>query len=587
MVSPFRSLRFTLLVPFVGLVVAVAAAVTWLSYQASVRAVDEVSRRLLEDVANRIAQTTTQYLSTPAVVLNVIAPESQPDVSGADLSSLSPVLVSDFEKRLWVASNLFPKQNHYVYYGADSGRFVGLQRDAPGGAELRLRAQPDEPRRVYRAVSPEVRGEVLREEAYDPKTRPWYKLVVEKRVTTWTPMYRNFASGELTITLARPVFRPDGTVRGVAATDLSLAQLAKFVRALTISESGVAFIVDPAGQLIASSFAESAAGQTSQTQTSGALDSASPLIRDAFATIVAARNPDTPLTSNSTTVRHQPFKSSLGPAHLSVIDYHDGAGLDWRLVVAVPRADHMAPVYQNMTENLTIGALAVLLALALGAWMIHRVARDVSDVSRAADRLMRGDGPITRIPTRGDEIGVLATSVAAIQDQLLYDPLTGALNRSAFVRQFGVVVDELAAGERLALVYIDLDRFKKVNDRHGHAMGDIVLAKSAERIRRRLREKDLFARYGGDEFVVMVRGKAAVDAAPALADRLRERLSMGMTIGELSVSVGASIGIAIYPDDGDSLDELLARADSRMYDEKRKTASERKDRRRNFFVSAP
>jgi diguanylate cyclase (GGDEF)-like protein len=141
--------------------------------------------------------------------------------------------------------------------------------------------------------------------------------------------------------------------------------------------------------------------------------------------------------------------------------------------------------------------------------------------------------------------------------------------------------------EPLALIYIDLDRFKKINDRYGHAVGDAVLAKSAQRIRRRLRDQDSFARFGGDEFVVMVRGHAAVSGIDALVTRLSEHLRMGMNVGEHHVAVGASIGVAIFPDDGRTLDELISVADSRMYGEKRKTAEMRNLRKAISNLSVP
>ncbi len=586
---PFRSLRATLLVPFVLLVTAVAGTVSYLSYSAGVRGAEDMSRRLLEDVAIRIAQATTQYLATSSVVLNVVSPDgSEAAVDSAEFNALSPVLITDVEKRLWIASGLYPEQNSYVYYGSETGRFVGIERSAPGGPEVRLRAQPNEPRRVYRAISPEKRGALLREEDFNPHERPWYRLAVERGRKTWTPLYKNFSSGDLTITLAKPILRADGSVRGVAATDMSLTRLSKFVRDLKISENGVAFVVEPDGALVATSSLEDGASASSARQRKLAAQHSSAFVRDAYAAL--SRLPaqaQAPQASGSTAVRHLPFESALGAAFLSSIDYRDDAGLNWRFIVAVPRADHMAPVYRSMAENLAVSAAALLIAIALGAWVLHRVANDVSSVSRAAARLISGQGPITAIPDREDEIGALASSMAAIQDQLWFDKLTGALNRDAFSRQFAHAVDSLPDDERLAVVYIDLDRFKKVNDRHGHAVGDAVLAKSAERIRRRLREKDLFARYGGDEFVIMVRGNAAVAAINALAERLRERLSLGMTIGEAHVAVGASIGVAIFPEDGTTLDELVEMADSRMYDAKRKAANARRQRKLNMFVSAP
>ncbi len=594
MASPFKSLRTALLVPFVLLVMAVAVAVSWLSYVAGMRAVDDVSRRLLEDVANRIAHTTEQEMATSAVVLNAVAPDS--NVRGEetpDFSSLSPTMISEFEKRLWLASGLFPERNSYVYYGSETGRFVGIQRNAPGGAETRVRAQPNELRRVYRVVSPNERGELLREEDFDPHVRPWYQQTMVRRALNWTPIYRDFSSGKLTITLAKPVLRADGTIRGVAATDIALGSIEKLVQSLRVSENGIAFVVERDGSLVASSVDRELALSGATDTRLAASKSASVLVRDAFTAVnaLASHSADKKLATLServsTSVEHVAFESERGPAHASVITYRDSAGLDWRFVVAVPRADQMAPVYRGVAESAAIGGAAVLLALALGTWLLHRIANDVSIVTRAAERLAAGQGPITSIPERTDEIGALASSVAAIQDALLYDPLTGALNRAAFVRQFAHTVESLSQDDKLAIIYIDLDRFKKINDRHGHTVGDAVLGKSAERIRRRLRENDLFSRYGGDEFVIMVNGHTAVEALPALVERLSQQLSRGMDVGELHVAVGASIGTATFPDDGETLDQLISIADARMYDAKRRTAHERRQRKSAPLISAP
>jgi diguanylate cyclase len=593
MASPFRSLRAALLVPFVLLVVAVAVAVSWSSYVAGLQAVDNVSRRLLEDVANRIAHSTEQEMATSAVVLNAVAPDGATRREEAsDFSSLAPTVIGEFEKRLWVASGLFPERNGYVYYGSETGRFVGIQRNAPGGAEIRIRAQPNELRRVYRVVSPNERGELLREENYDPHSRPWYQQAMARKALSWSPIYRNFAQRNLTITLAKPVLRADGTIRGVAATDIALTSLEKLVQSLRVSENSVAFVVERDGSLVASSADRELALSGSGDARLAASKSASALVRDAFAAATALATQSTEKKSAtlservSTSVEHVAFESEEGRAHASVITYRDSAGLDWRFVVAVPRADQMAPVYRGLAGSAAIGGAAVLLALALGTWLFHRVANDVSVVTRAAERLAAGHGPITSIPARRDEIGALASSVVAMSDALLYDPLTGALNRAAFVRQFANLAASLGVNDRLAIIYIDLDRFKKVNDRYGHTVGDAVLAKSAERIRRRLRDNDLFARYGGDEFVIMVNGNAAVDALPALVDRLAERLSKAMNVGEHHVAVGASIGAATYPDDGDSLDQLISIADARMYDAKRRTAEVRRQRKSTSHASA-
>ena len=112
---------------------------------------------------------------------------------------------------------------------------------------------------------------------------------------------------------------------------------------------------------------------------------------------------------------------------------------------------------------------------------------------------------------------------------------------------------------------VDLDRFKPVNDRNGHMVGDLVLKEVARRLARCLRPTDLRARYGGDEFVVVVDESDGPRTARNAADRIVAKLAEPMIFGDLSVNIGASIGIARFPKDADSDDELLRKADSALY----------------------
>lgn len=581
MAVPFRSLRATLLVPFVLLIVAVATGIYWVSYNAATRAVHEVSERLLDDVSSRVAQAASQHLSGASMVLNVALPEGSARLDEtSEIAFLMPNSVSQLEQRLWIASGMSADKYRSVYFASESGRYIGVHRNAAGGGEVRIRVRAEEPLRVYRAVSAEKRGELLREVAYDPHTQPWYRAALERRSVVWSPVYRDFSTGQLMVTLAKPVLRPDGGVRGVAATDVSFDQLARFVRELRVSENGVVFVSEPNGNLLASSADKdltTASNVNDPMLRLQAEASSSSLVRAAFtaakngkANVSEARVFATGVARQD--IAHANFDSELGETHVAITSYRDPAGLDLRLFVATPDRDFLGPLHENMTKGIAIGGAAALLALALGFWVLRRVANDVESVKRAAERLVSGEGPITKIPEREDDIGALANSVAAIQGALLYDRLTGALNRDAFSRQFESTISQMPLDDRVALIFIDLDRFKQVNDRYGHSVGDAVLAKSAERIRRRLRENDLFARFGGDEFVIMINGKQSVQAIDALVERLSERLALGMTIDGHNVAVGASIGVAISPDDGDTLDELIRVADGRMYGEKRKTA---------------
>jgi diguanylate cyclase (GGDEF)-like protein/PAS domain S-box-containing protein len=150
-----------------------------------------------------------------------------------------------------------------------------------------------------------------------------------------------------------------------------------------------------------------------------------------------------------------------------------------------------------------------------------------------------------------------------------HDPLTGLANRRDLCDRLEQMLARGAVGEgsSLALMYLDLDGFKEVNDRQGHHTGDLVLKAVADRLRKTLRGRQLVARLGGDEFVVVVESATTADGA-AMAQRLIRQVSSPYSFSPgTTVSVGASIGIA-FATNHDSLESLMKRADTALYDAK-------------------
>jgi diguanylate cyclase (GGDEF)-like protein len=162
------------------------------------------------------------------------------------------------------------------------------------------------------------------------------------------------------------------------------------------------------------------------------------------------------------------------------------------------------------------------------------------------------------------------------------DPLTGLANRRAFDRTLADLRDPHAVGERGALIVVDLDHFKQVNDTLGHQRGDEVLREVARQIRLRVRDADLVARLGGDEFAIVLPGADPVRARWVAADiRAGVREACGSLA--LGVPVDASVGVAPLGPDGDTA-ELMARADAAMY--RVKLARRCDGRRRRRFSTA-
>ena len=154
----------------------------------------------------------------------------------------------------------------------------------------------------------------------------------------------------------------------------------------------------------------------------------------------------------------------------------------------------------------------------------------------------------------------------AVSVRAQFDALTGLLNRTALERRLeGIVANAKETGSSFALLFVDLDRFKFVNDTFGHKVGDELLKEVATILRTSVRENDLVARLGGDEFLVALLGLNNPAVAENIARKLVKTLSTPMEIMGKVVSVSASIGIATYPKDGEDVESLTKNADSAMY----------------------
>jgi len=155
---------------------------------------------------------------------------------------------------------------------------------------------------------------------------------------------------------------------------------------------------------------------------------------------------------------------------------------------------------------------------------------------------------------------------AQLIDHAYHDSLTGLPNRRlARDRILSAVKRAARTSQGMAVLWIDLNRFKQINDQYGHPVGDAVLQQTAERLSGRLRSSDTLARMGGDEFMALIEGTSSRETAEAIAKDLLESLALPMQIEELELNISASIGISLYPEDGQTGDSLSHHADQAMY----------------------
>jgi len=206
--------------------------------------------------------------------------------------------------------------------------------------------------------------------------------------------------------------------------------------------------------------------------------------------------------------------------------------------------------------TLTFGIAAIALALLIA----RHTLRKIGQKSRQID----------------EQMVELERSRAALREEATHDPLTGLANRRLFYDRLQQAIRHAHRyGGKVGILYVDMDRFKDINDRHGHHIGDAVLMEVAQQLRDCVRESDSVARLGGDEFVVLLEGVQGRHDCVAAALKIEHSLAHSARFDDLELDIDASIGQAVYPDDGSDEDALIRAADAAMYRVKSGCESER------------
>jgi diguanylate cyclase (GGDEF)-like protein len=567
------SLGQALIVPYVALVIMLALTIVGLSYREGLRTVDSMASPLIIETAKRIDLAFEKHVMGSSAVLESAFPNGV--YAASDISQ-------DIEKlrnRFWIATSLHTDPNNYVYYGNKNGQVLGLYRRAGDEAQLRLKLRAEDHREFFsfNGIGGKTSFVSRETKLFDPRTRPWYLAAQRTNEQTWTSVYIDFSSGDLVATRARRVLGVDSQFEGVVATDLSLKKLNTFISNLKVSSNGVALILEPNGDLIASSVSPNIA-----------------LMPDGTRQRISAKNSDHPQVAAlySHIQKHLPLlDSNVGPQmvayegakgeklYASINRLKDKSGLSWLSAVAIPQSDFTTGISENFFKTAVLTAVAALIAILLGVRILGWVTRDLKQLSEHAQKIGQGQLDTPLKIDREDEIGRLAISFAMMQKRLLSDKLTGLANREALIlrtqkrcKQAFENQNAHETEDHFALLFIDLNQFKVINDVMGHQVGDEALIEVGQRLLKQSTSRDLVARLSGDEFVMLI--DEINGNIPLESLRLELHLALNQPLQCLKetaledLSFGGSIGHAIFPQDGLNAATLLKKADRRMYKQK-------------------
>ena len=493
---------------------------------ASRRATDELESRTVANVlslADTVAARTRAFLAGAADSLEsgrgMIARDL---VDTRDDVTLERFLAAHLEAHDWLRG---------IYLGRADGSFVMVDRQRGGFGTKRVSRRGDVAKARFAPPADEFgrrRIVVDPDDGYDPRTRPWYaKAVATERAggvsgeIVWTDPYRFFSSSEPGVSAAVRVRSGDGRDAGVLGIDVDIRAFSDFLSVVAGDEDGTAVLVDGARHVIAAS----RPGLIASDDGGAALPSIGDLSNGSLGGLAALLDEPVAHADGEPHALSDPallgLKRSLG----TLCD----CGLDWQLLAQIPLERDSAALGAYFSGRLRtlLGALAFLSLMAmlvvLGATLpLGRLHRDAT-----------------------------------------VDRLTGVARREELERRLAPLVRGQRfreRRERLVAVAVDLDRFKAINDRYGHAAGDVVLARLAKRLRASVGPGNLVGRIGGDEFVLVLRLPLSEDVRDAV-ERIRlATVSAPFTAAGVCHVIGLTAGVACLERD-ESMERFVARAD--------------------------
>jgi len=460
--------------------------------------------------------------------------------------------------------------------------FSGFMKFHPEYLQIRLIAKDNygvELIRYDRAGDQTVRvqGSALQEKGvfpyvFDTLTLPPGHIYVSP-ITVNHELGAHSAEGRPTLRLATPVATADGSVVGVVVIDVDLASLLKFLQ-VDIPGNYQVYLANEWGDLLI---------DPDPTQTFGFDKGRRILMQDSF----AATRPLFEKGAPNVVLNGFDQPQQAADHVYAFIRRPFGVSEGNRFVVlglSVPLQDVLVDAKLLGSSIVRMVLIFSVLAIVLAIAFARALTQPLQILAQAAMQFF-SDGPQPRLPLgRTDEIGILArcfermrgeikVQMATLydkQDELVHlashDTLTNLPNRKLFMERLDAAIGETTVdGPQLAVLFVDLDRFKLINDQFGHAVGDAVLVAVARRLQHVLRSGDLVARLGGDEFIVLMKGLQSNEAVLGIAAKIKRALDEDIVVNDQHMKVGASIGISQYPQDGTCAEALLSSADAAMY----------------------
>ena len=431
---------------------------------------------------------------------------------------------------------------------------------------------------------------------YDPRARPWYRGAVEgiaDGAVFWTEPYIFFTTGDMGITSSTAITLADGNILALGI-DIKLLDISRMTSRVTVGTHGFVSVMTADARILG--LPRSAAAMDDGQIRAMGLKPVAALGNLAIDEGIAQWQRD---GRPSGGVLHYATDGVRWLA--SFKEFRLGKQVFWVCVFA-PEADFVPAWRPLATALLGIFVVALILSLLLALLYTRRFSQPLELLAAASGRIAQLDfqaGPDIRsdiaeirqlagaqetmritldeyrrtVDTQAEslnqQIVALRSAEARLEHLSQHDPLTGLPNRLLFNDRLSTALTRAQRhGTQLAVLFVDLDRFKEVNDTQGHPVGDRLLCVVAERLSMGLRKSDTLARLGGDEFVLLAEDIDGWTDAERIGRKLLKEFSGAFAVESRPFYLTCSVGISLYPSDGGDQVALIRNADSAMYQAK-------------------
>lgn len=413
---PRLPLQTILIAAFVVPIVGAVGLTGYLSFKNGQQAVEDLAQQLMAEMSDRIQQQLHHYLSNAQIINQINASALQT----GRLNIQDPNALTQF---FWQQRFLFDNVcGAAIYFGTPQGEFTGLGLHRLSNT-WRIGRSGQSTNGRYQSYATNTQGQATQllnqGDLYDPRVRPWYEAARRAGTATWSEVYPDFSQQDLKIALSQPVYDANGELQGVLGVDCLFSKIGELLNETTVRQSGIIFITERSGDLIASS--THALPLDEQSLRINALDLNHSLIQRS--TQVLQDNAGTLTAIDHAT--SLAFMQNGKRYFLQAAPFRRETGLDWLIIVVVPESDFMARVHANTNTTIWLSLGALSLAIAIGVVTARRVTRPIIRMSVASHALVNGeleqpiaDSSIQEVKTLADAFNWMSQQVQASRQQL-------------------------------------------------------------------------------------------------------------------------------------------------------------------------